>query len=171
MPQRKRRDQRQGRATADLGIVVAGPAREIPPVPHPRGGRLSSETATAWVTFWGSELGVLVADADGPTVVRLFRLYDLRERFARVVVAEPMVAGSKGQPRVNPAAAELASLDGRIAALEDRFGLTPLARFRFGLTFGQAARSIEKLNEGFGEDDDEEDDPRLRTIDVESDAS
>jgi P27 family predicted phage terminase small subunit len=167
MPQRKARDRRQGRATADLGIVKA-PVEAVPPIPHPRGGQLLAETAAAWATFWGSELAGLVTEADLPALVRLFRSYDLRERFARIVTRSPMVAGSKGQPRVNPAAGELASLDGRISALEDRFGLTPLARFRLGLTFGAAARSIEKLNEGFDDDDDTEDDPRLRVIDVDA---
>jgi P27 family predicted phage terminase small subunit len=162
MPQRKARARRQGRATSDLGIVEVSPVGDVPAVPR---GFLV-ETRRAWSAFWQSELASLVTEADHPALVRLFRLYDARARFAKIVVAEPMVAGSKGQTRVSPAAGELASLDARIVTLEDRFGLSPLARFRLGVMFGAAARSIESLNAEFAGDDRDDEDPRSRVVDI-----
>ena len=69
---------------------------------------------------------------------------------------------------MNPAARELATLDGRLLALEDRFGITPLARMKLGIAIGEAARSLEDLNAEFEEDEDEPDqDPRRAVIDTE----
>lgn len=167
---KKPADRRQGRGTADMGLVEATRVVEIPDPPHPAGSRLRAETVVAWESFWRSELASLAKESDHPALVRLFRMYDMRASFEAMVLAQPMVAGSKGQPRVNPITSEIASLDSRIVALEDRFGLSPAARLKLGVTFGAAARSLEELNREFerGRDNDEGDDedPRLRVIDT-----
>jgi hypothetical protein len=63
---------------------------------------------------------------------------------------------------LNPLLKHVAALDGEIRQLEDRFGLTPLARLRLGVTFGEAHRSLADLNRALIEevDGDVEDDPR-----------
>jgi P27 family predicted phage terminase small subunit len=127
-------------------------------------------TREAWAAYWSSSLPQLLTDADHPALVRLFDLYDQRERMARAFRREPFSTGSTGQKIVNPAARELATLDGRIVALEDRFGITPLARMKLGIAIGEAARSLEDLNREFEEDEDarQDADPRLEVIDTEA---
>lgn len=169
MPPRKRPEQRIGRGTADLTLASPIPVT-APPPPHPGRRKLLKVTVEAWSTFWQSDLAALVNDADRPALDRLFRMYDQRERFDRLLLAEPFTTGSTGQLVTNPAAKEVASLDGRIRDLEDRFGLTPKARLQLGITLGAAAKSLDDLNRGFAHDldDDPETDPRLAVIEVEA---
>lgn len=176
MPRRKAPEQRQRTNSPDIGRVEPGVSVAVPPLPHPHGRKLLASTAAAWDEFWAGELAQLVNRADLPALGRLFQMYDLRERMQRALLAEPWVAGSTGQIVAHPAAKELASLDGRIVALEDRFGVTPMARLKLGVTFGAAVKSLEDLNREFdrGDDDDApvvdqgEQDPRLRVIDARS---
>jgi len=142
-------------------MVVAVHGRDVPAPPHPEGRELLTSTVTAWTAFWRSSLTGLVEDADLPALGRLFRLYDLRGRMETALLEQPFSLGSTGQVVVNPAAKEIASLDGRIGKLEAAFGITPKARLELGVTFGAAARSLEDLNRGFDpEAGDEGDDPR-----------
>ena len=125
-------------------------------------------TREAWECYWSSSLPQLLTEADRPALIRLFDLYDQRERISRVFHREPFSTGSTGQKIVNPAARELASLDGRIIALEDRFAITPLARMKLGITIGEAAHSLDDLNREFDDEDGNNEDPRrLEVIDTE----
>lgn len=168
MPARKPAERRQGRGTDDVGAVETTAPRKIPPAPHPSGRKLLASTVTAWTTFWQSKMATLVEPADQLALARLFRMYDLRERMERTLLAKPFVEGSTGQIVVHPAAKEVASLDARIDKLEPRFGLTPKGRLELGITFGAAVASLEEINRGFDEDDgtDQEEDPRRRAIDT-----
>lgn len=164
-PARKDPAVRQRRNTRDIGD--ASPARSVPAPPHPDGRKLLVQTVAAWSSFWQSDLSGLVLAADRPALARLFRMYDMRERLERVYQKQPFSVGSTGQLVSHPASKEIASLDGRILALEDRFGITPMGRLKLGVTFGAAAKSLEALNAEFG-DDTEDEDPRTdpRIIDV-----
>ncbi len=94
-------------------------------------------------------------------------MYDERERLDRQFRRSPFVTGSTGQTVAHPSAKLVASLDGRIVALEDRFGITPLARMKLGIAVGEAALSLEDLNSEFDEEETEEDaDPRLEVLEV-----
>lgn len=166
MPPRKPADRRQGKGTRDVGAVSAV-ATSVPSAPHPSGSKLLAATVEAWETFWSDELAGLVKPADMPALVRLFRMYDLRERMERQLLKQPFAEGSTGQIVVHPASKEMASLDGRILALEDRFGITPAGRLKLGVVFGAAARSLEELNRDFDHDDEIDADPRrLAAIDT-----
>lgn len=80
-----------------------------------------------------------------PAVERLWGLYDERERLARLARAEPFTAGKSG-PVPNPVWRQVRQCDSEIRQLEDRFGLSPMARLRLGVRFGKAARSLDELN-------------------------
>lgn len=164
MPRRKSPQERQRSNTADVGLVVAGGPIEPPPPPHPPKGKLLTATVRAWDAFWTSDLAALVLDADRPALDRLFGMYDLRERMHRALLEQPFTEGSTGQTVVHPAAKELASLDGRIVALEDRFGITPMGRLKLGVVLGAAARSLDEMNRSWSDDDEAEPDPRLRAV-------
>jgi P27 family predicted phage terminase small subunit len=171
MSARKPAESRQrGSRTRDVGVPPARLVGSVPAVPSSE-KPLLKVTREAWVAFWSTEpLAALVMPADRSALDRLFRMYDMRERMERMVARQPFMEGSTGQPVVNPAAKEVASLDGRILALEDRFGITPMARLKLGIAFGEASRSLDRLNEGFDSDDAdgddlEDEDPR-RAIDI-----
>ena len=69
-----------------------------------------------------------------------------------------MVAGSQGQPRLNPALDGLMKLETAILRLENELGLTPSARLRLGITFADATNSLQALSERFASLDFEEHD-------------
>ncbi len=171
MPPRKPAEKRQGRGTRDVGHLAlaaeAKPAFELPKL----GGKPPLKfTCEAWAAYWSSSLPQLLTEADKPALIRLFDLYDQRERMARAFRREPFSTGSTGQKVVNPAARELATLDVRMVALEDRFGITPLARMKLGIAIGEGARSLEDLNREFEDDKDgrqDQDPRRLEVIDTE----
>ncbi len=152
-------DRRQRRNTQSVGKVLSAPqtARVAPAMP----AGLLAPVRASWVAFWASEQASLVMPADHPALVRLFALLDERERSAKAARRQRLVEGSQGQLVLNPLLKYVASLDAEIRQLEDRFGLTPLARLRLGVTFGEAHRSLADLNRAVLEESEvDDDDPR-----------
>ena len=125
------------------------------------------KTRDQWAAFWGSDVAAVCSPpTDLPALERLFSLYDERERCARAIRKSPLVTGSQGQPVLNPLSRQVGAVDPEIRQLEDRFGLTPMARLKLGVRFGQAAQSLDSLNDSLIHGDDEEEtDPRLEVID------
>jgi P27 family predicted phage terminase small subunit len=152
---RQRRNQRTSTERAGVGLVALRGGQLDPPAP-PSG--LLKSTREDWAAFWASPLGALVVAADVPALRRLFTLHDERARAYRGLrQAGRLVETDKGTT-LNPLAGFLRSCDAEIRLLEDRFGLSPMARLRLGIALGEAARSLESLNEELEADDD--DDPR-----------
>lgn len=119
-----------------------------------------------WAAFWASDIAGATLDADMPALIRLFEMYEQRERLIAVYVVEPFATGSTGQLSMHPAAKEIASLDARIERGEGSFGITPDGRLKLGIVMGAAARSLEDLNRAFADarNADVDDDPRSRVI-------
>jgi len=153
---------KDGHRDGDIGLVVVplSPGMETPPPPK----HWLAQTKRWWEAFWVSPLAQLVIPADLPALCRLHDLYDFRERAATGFRKRPLTEGSQGQSVLNPLAAEMHA-DGReITTLEDRFGITPMARLKLGVKFGEARQALaDSWDQG---DDLVEDDPRLRVIDV-----
>lgn len=168
MPRRKPATARQNRETRDIGLVRRQEGR-VPECPKLGGKAMLAETVRAWARFWESDVSGLVVDADMAALERMFGMYDMRARMMKEYLKSPFSAGSMGQLKAHPAAAEIASLDSRIVALEDRFGITPSGRLKLGIVLGAAAKSLEDINAGFLEDTDDQEqdhDPRLKIIDT-----
>ena len=121
-PKRPERRTRQPRGA--LAIVPSSGAVRKPPAPQ----GLTKAVTEAWAAFWASELAPMTLPADMIALRRLFRLYDQRERFAEAGFGEALTEGSTGQMVLNPLIRHLPTLDAEILALEDRFGLSPMAR-------------------------------------------
>lgn len=132
-----------------------------------RSGKPLKATREAWDAFWRDELAGLVKPGMRSSLLRLFVLYDERDRAFRGYMNRRLVEGSQGQPVLNPLFTAAKDMSGEIRALEDRFGLTPMALMRLGISVGQAERSLADLNEELNADPDEDaaaneaEDPRL----------
>lgn len=162
MPPRKPAHLRMNRVTKDTPVTKIPAALRAAPPPPPPG--LLKRTRDGWARFWQSDVAHLITDADHPALERLFQLRDERDRYAAVARKDRMVpGGATGRaPSVNPAATHVLSLESKITKLEADFGLTPSARLRLGVQFGEARRTLADLNAEAAHDTDtpEADDPR-----------
>ena len=113
-------------------------------VPLPPAGT-SGAQAESWEDFWHSELSQLVKATDLAAVRRLWAYYQQHADLTAIFEKGRMVAGSQGQPRLNPALDGLMKLEGAILRLENELGLTPSARLRLGITFADATNSLDAL--------------------------
>lgn len=135
------------------------------PLPPNRPKQWLKATKVGWERFWTSELAQLVVESDLDALVRLFDLRDERERCRRSAQAGRLTLGSQGQPVLNPLLAYQKVLDAEIRALEDRFGLSPAARLRLGITFAEASSELDRLNRSMNRPDDDDDaDPRVAAV-------
>jgi len=160
---RKPPGRRQNRTKARLTLVRgAQPAKRATP-PAPAG--LLRRTQDAWRAFWGSDVADLVQDQDLEAVLRLFELYDERIRLWRAFRKTRLVAGSKGQPALNPVGPFAVALGREINALEKQLAITPRARIQVGLQVLEAREGLEDLAHAVNDavDDDADEDPRLTT--------
>lgn len=178
MSRRKAPEERVRKAaTADVGrLEPVSSSAPVPTAPRPHGGgRLLKRTEEWWLEFWESPISRLVdRRSDLRALERLALLYDERDRALAAYRRKRSSTGSTGQLVTNPFAKEIASLDGRISALEDRFGLTPKARLDLGVVYSDAhdglAELERRLEEALADDQEEMDDPRLRSVAIDVDA-
>ena len=135
---------RQGRTTSDVGLVPAGPVVKVPPADV----AWRPSTVERWNEFFSSPVAGQVDVSDRGALRRLFWLYDELERLHEAVEETGrVVVGSQGQPRPNPLYKQIVGLQAEARQLEDRFGLSPMARFRLGVQFADAHASLDALNE------------------------
>jgi P27 family predicted phage terminase small subunit len=146
-PAPKPADQRQRRNKRDIGTLPPVPKAQLVSiesariVPKPPDGLLAI-TKAAWESFWLTPLAQLITPADRPALDRLFGLYDELDRIWRYARKHRVTAGAAGQDVLNPLYKEADTLRSEVRALEDRFGLTPMARLKLGVKFGEAKRSL-----------------------------
>jgi hypothetical protein len=164
-PKRPENRTRRPRGTA-LVTLPGGKGRSGPLIPRPEAPKgILPRVVALWETFWGSPLADHVIDSDRAALGRLFGYYDQRERFLEQGMKAAVVAGSTGQSTLSPLLKQVDILDGKILALEDRFGLSPMARLKLQVTLGDASRSLADINAALTASRDEPeaepaDDPR-----------
>ena len=123
-------------------------------MPRMPAGRPLAATRELWERFWRSPIAQAVnIESDRPRLERWITYNDEWYRAMRGLRKERLVVGSTGQIVMSPLAAYVVKLERQIAAVEEKFGLTPLDRMRLGISFGDARRSLADLNEGLDEDD------------------
>jgi len=140
---KKAADRRQGHGAQDVGVVSRGVSRPVPAAD----GAWREATVERWAAFWSSPLASQVESSDEGAFRRLFKLYDEIDRLWEAVDATGrIVEGSQGQPRPNPLFKQVQEFQAEARQLEDRFGLSPMARLRLGITFADAQASLDGLN-------------------------
>jgi len=134
------------------------------PKPKARAQWLTA-TRRYWKKYWDSELSSTAQAVDLPAFYRLFQFYDQVERANRMILKLGnkglLSVGSQGQPKVNPLIDLSIKLEPSILKLEQELGLTPLARQRLGIAFGEAQIGFQQLQEYLKDDELETLDPRL----------
>lgn len=111
---------------------------------HPEGLRKAGKEA--WVRYWTSPMAQLATDADVTVVERYAKAVDEWAIAAREFSKQRTVEGSQGQVRINPLGTWIQSREAVLVALEDRLGLSPLARMKLGVAVGEAHKSLADMN-------------------------
>ena len=127
------------------------PAPALTPTP-PRAldgeSELLPEVRELWAELWRSPVaGAVDLRADAARLRRLFQAIDERVIVAAAIARNRLVAGSRGQPRLNPLVGYEARLTREIERAMEHFGMTPLARFRLGIEAGEAAHALARMGE------------------------
>ncbi len=123
-------------------VVSSAGGGVVPRVP--RG--LGPHARNVWRGFWRSRPSLAVElDADSEALHHWIRCVDERERLWPALAAAPLVTSSKGVVTRNPLQGMVNRLTRDIERAEERFGMTPLARFRLQLTISEAGQSADKL--------------------------
>jgi hypothetical protein len=130
--------QRRRRNAPTAGAaVLEGPQRRAPKLPGSK--ELLASTRSWWRTVWASPMASRWTPADEPALVRLAHLKDLTDRELRGWTVRMQVGDLEhdenrpGLVRVVLAGAMVSvQLLAEMRQLEDRLGLTPMARRRLG---------------------------------------
>ena len=157
----KQNELKTGHRDNNLQVLKGGAEFPKPAVKH----QWLASTKRNWKNYWNSELSSTAQPVDLPAFYRLFQFYDEVERANRMVLKMGnkglLSVGSQGQPKVNPLIDLTIKLESSILKLEQELGLTPLARQRLGIAFGEAQIGFKQLQEFLKEDEIETVDPRL----------
>ena len=140
----------------------------------PQPPKVSKRLKELWNKLWSSELAAhFNQETDPPAMERLFLLYERVNKYEREAARDGNVSkGSTGQKQMHPLLKAADVLRPQILQLEDRFGLTPMARLKLGIALGEAAISLDEMNKRLnetdeGDDDSDDEDPRLTFIEAE----
>jgi P27 family predicted phage terminase small subunit len=142
------------RARTNLKLIAQHDVQTVT-IPEPPAG-LDEARRESWREFFESELSQLVNGTDLSAVNRLWAYYQQHADLTAIFAKGRMVAGSTGQPRLNPALDGLMKLETAILRLENELGLTPSARLRLGITFADATNSLDDLARRLQVADDED---------------
>jgi phage terminase small subunit len=94
-------------------------------------------------------------------------MMDEKERALRAYKRQRLVKGPMGQPVVHPMLKVANDLEDRIVRAEDRFGLSPMARLKLGITY-ETFKSLDQMNREMNYDLERDEDPRKAiTVDAE----
>jgi P27 family predicted phage terminase small subunit len=83
---------------------------------------------------------------DLPRIERWIEMSDEFEKVNAILKQTRLVKGSVGQPTPNPLVGYLSVLLAELRAAETELGMTPLARQRLGIAYGQARLTAQDLN-------------------------
>ena len=164
----KQKDKLTGHRDSSLSVIQGGKAFETPKA----NSRWLAKTKRYWNEYWDSDLASTAQKVDFPAFYRLFQFYDEVERANRTIQnmgnSGLLGVGSTGQPTINPLITLTLKLEEKILKLEQELGLTPLARQRLGIAFGEAQMGFKQLQQLLQDDEEHElVDPRVLMLEEE----
>lgn len=139
-------DQLQGKGskyrTQGLRVVTPDESQPIPSAP----ADTQPNARKRWRMFWTSAMSTAIdLKSDTEAIYRWLHCMSERERLQPLADKSPLVKGSTGQLVSNPLYAIIAQYSKEIARFEDHFGMTPIARFRLGITAVEHERGVRDL--------------------------
>lgn len=122
-----------------------------------------------WLDYWKDTISGLVQASEVALVERWVRNVDRYQVLMTVADAEPLVEGSMGQLRENPAYGLALKIEAAIARDEAQLGYGPKNRAALGIAVVQQKASLAELNNRYGGGGDDqrhqaEEDPRLSVV-------
>ena len=164
----KQKNKLTGHRDNSLSVIQGGKAFETPKA----NSRWLAKTKRYWNEYWNSDLASTAQKVDFPAFYRLFQFYDEDERANRTIQnmgnSGLLGVGSTGQPTINPLITLTLKLEEKILKLEQELGLTPLARQRLGIAFGEAQMGFKQLQQLLQDDEEKELlDPRILMLEEE----
>lgn len=136
---------------------------DVPELPNER--RLLKVTRQTWDLIWMSGIASQLQEQDSIALYRWIEYVDEWHRSKRALKkADRIVPGSRGQMVLNPLIDYVLKLESAIRAIEDRLGLSPMARARLGLTLGEGASVWQQLNQQLADADAVEQDEAVIEI-------
>ena len=154
-PPPKQPSRRIRTTTKNIGMVKS--VAKAPAMP--RG--LCQAAQTAWTTYWGDAVSGVLRPPDATVAIRWAKNLDRYYRLLSEADAEPIVIGSTGQPRSNPAYDIAYKIEASIRADEAQLGIGALARLRLGAQLAESAKTLADLN---AEAEAGNDDPRITLL-------
>ncbi len=146
-PIAKPEEDRQGRHSP---IAVATRDDSDPEViPEPPKG-VKAEVKELWSRLWQTPVGrAWDPDMDGPLLERYARTLHRWINANRDVAALESVVtyGSTGQLVLHPITKYIQDLETQLMRMEDKLGLSPMARARLGLTIAEGELTAAQLND------------------------
>jgi P27 family predicted phage terminase small subunit len=126
-------------------LDVTVPAeRAIPPFPLPHIPETRTRAREAWAALWSSRVSAAIdLEADREALRSWLEALDELDMFLPLCHAEPVV-GSRTGPIQNPLWRRVDRAREVVARFEERFGLTPQARFRLAITYHEAEQGAMK---------------------------
>jgi P27 family predicted phage terminase small subunit len=126
------------------GVTLPNPT-DRRPVPRAPAGLLAV-SRKRWRAYWLSTLAQAVDRlVDLPRIERWIEMSDEYEKVNAILKQTRLVKGSMGQPTLSPLAGYLSILLAELRAAETELGMTPLARQRLGIAYGQARLTLHEL--------------------------
>lgn len=134
-------DRRPGRGR--VLTVVVPTDRKVPAAPRGVG----AVAKRVWRDFWHSPVAAAVdRGADSYALQRWIEAVDEREGLMGQVRHNHLIPGSMGQEVLNPLFRRIDVLTREIEKAEERFGMTPLSRFRLQLNYADAGAATDRLD-------------------------
>ena len=138
---------------AGLVVVPGGQGDDVmtsqKPAKLPRaadGRPLHAGARQLWNAFWASDAAQAVAwEADRHRLVRWIHCVNELLLVEGEFLAQRIVKGSMGQPRLSPLWAYIRDLLAEVERAEEVFGMNPRSRFRLGIEYGAARMTLERL--------------------------
>lgn len=127
--------------TQGLRVVTPDEGSPIPVAP----ADTQPNARRRWRQFWQSRMSTAIdLKSDSEAIYRWLHCMSERERLQPLADAEPVIPGQKTRV-ANPLYAIIAQYSKEIARFEDHFGMTPIARFRLGITAVEHERGVRDL--------------------------
>ena len=119
---------------------------DVPELPNKT--QMLKVSRDTWELVWSSGIASQLQEQDTQALYRWIEYLDEWHRARRTLKgADRLVPGSRGQMVLNPLIDYMQKLEANLRGIEDRLGLSPMARARLGLTVAEGTSIALQINQ------------------------